>query len=92
MKGARGNGDVIAFIDHYSVTDHCGKQYQSTVRRVGCEVLCDRFSQHATNRVSHFDQRFAHWPPDKLQEVTDTHQQAAIYGTEILLMLRRMIE
>ena len=25
---------MIAFIDNYLVPDHCGKQYQSTVRRV----------------------------------------------------------
>ena len=50
MKGARGNGDMIVFVDHCSVTDDCGKQYQSTVRRVDCELLCERSSQHPLRR------------------------------------------
>ena len=39
LRGAWGNGDVIAFIDKSSVTDHSGKQYQCTVRRVDCDML-----------------------------------------------------
>ena len=35
VRGARGNGDVVAFIDKSFVTDHSGKQYQCTVRRGG---------------------------------------------------------
>ena len=46
MRGARGNGDVVAFIDKSSVTDHSGKQYQCTVRRVDCDMLCERASQY----------------------------------------------
>ena len=40
------NGDVVAFIDKSSVTDHSGKQYQCTVRRVDCDMLCERSSQY----------------------------------------------
>ena len=39
-------GDVIAFTDKSSVTDDSGKQYHCTVRRVDCEVLRRRSSQH----------------------------------------------
>ena len=46
MRGARGSGDVVAFIDKSSVTDHSGKQYQCTVRRVDCDMLCERSSQY----------------------------------------------
>ena len=55
MRGARGNGDVVAFIDKSSVTDHSAKQYQRTVRRVDCDMLCERASQYplyAANCVS----------------------------------------
>ena len=46
MRGGRGNGDVVAFIDKSSVADHSGKQYQYTVRRVDCDMLCERSSQY----------------------------------------------
>ena len=46
VRGARGNGDVVAFIDKSYVTDHSGKQYQCTVRRVDCDMLCERSSQY----------------------------------------------
>ena len=46
VRGGRGNGDVVAFIDKSSVTDHSVKQYQCTVRRVDCDVLCERSSQY----------------------------------------------
>ena len=46
VKGERGNGDVVAFIDNSLVTDHSGKQYQCTVRRVDCDMLCERSSQY----------------------------------------------
>ena len=46
VRGARGNGDVIASIDNSVVTDHSGKQYQCTVRRVDCDILCEKSSQY----------------------------------------------
>ena len=46
VRGAWGNGDVITSIDNSVVTDHSGKQYQCTVRRVDCDMLCERSSQY----------------------------------------------
>ena len=46
VKGARGNGDVVAFVDNSLVTDHSGKQYRCTVRRVDCDMLCERSSRY----------------------------------------------
>ena len=41
MKGERGTGDRIAFIDSTSVVDSKGQSYPCTVRRVDCDILCD---------------------------------------------------
>lgn len=46
VRGVRGNGDVAAFIDKSSVTDHSGKQSQCIVRRVDWDMLCERSSQY----------------------------------------------
>ena len=46
VRGARGNGDIIASIDNSTVVDHSGKAYQCTVRRVDCDVLCEKSSQY----------------------------------------------
>lgn len=46
VKGEKGNGDVVAFVDNSLVTDHSGRQYQCTVRRVDCDMLCERSSQY----------------------------------------------
>ena len=46
VRGARGNGDVIASIHNSAVIDHSGKQYQCTVRRVDCDMLCEKSSQY----------------------------------------------
>ena len=46
VRGARGTGDVIASIDNSVVRDHSGKQYQCTVRRVDCDLLCEKSSQY----------------------------------------------
>ena len=46
VKGARGNGGVVAFVDNSLVTDHSGKQYRCTVRRVDCDMLCERSSRY----------------------------------------------
>ena len=46
VRGARGNGDVVAYLDNSVVTDHSGKQYECTVRRVDCDMLCEKTTQH----------------------------------------------
>ena len=46
VRGARGTGDVIASIDNSVVRDHSGKQYQCIVRRVDCDLLCEKSSQY----------------------------------------------
>ena len=45
LKGAGGAGDV-AFIDASPVVDTTGKAYDCTVRRVDCELLCERSGQY----------------------------------------------
>ena len=52
MIGIRGNGDVIASIDNSVVTDHSGKQYQCTVRRADCDILCEKSSQYPLRCIS----------------------------------------
>ena len=54
VRGGRGNGDVVAFIDKSSVADHSGKQYQCTVRRwiATCYVRDLASTHYAANRVS----------------------------------------
>lgn len=46
IKGARGNGDTIAFVDNSSVVDSTGKGYSCTVRRVDCDVICEHTGQY----------------------------------------------
>ena len=46
VRGARGNGDVVAYIDNSVVTDHSGKQYECTVRRVDCDMQCEKTTEH----------------------------------------------
>ena len=46
VRGVRGNGDVVAFIDKSSVTDHSGKQSQCIVR-VDWDMLCGRSSHYS---------------------------------------------
>lgn len=43
VRGAR---DVIASIDSSTVIDHSGKQYQCTVRKVDCKMLCEKSTQY----------------------------------------------
>lgn len=45
LKGAGGAGDV-AFIDASPVVDTTGKVYDCTVRRIDCELLCERSGQY----------------------------------------------
>ena len=45
LKGAGGAGDV-AFIDASPVVDTTGKAYDCTVRRIDCELLCERSGQY----------------------------------------------
>ena len=46
MKGARGLGDTVAYVDNSPAVDAGGKLYQCTVRRVDCDVLCERTGQY----------------------------------------------
>ena len=43
IKGQKGNGDAVAFIDKLpgSVIDSSGQSYTCTVRRVDCDILCE---------------------------------------------------
>lgn len=41
MKGERGHGDTVAFIDNTAVIDSAGKSYSCSVRRTDCEVICE---------------------------------------------------
>ena len=41
IKGARGNGDTIAFLDHKPVINSDGQSHPCSVRRVDCEVICE---------------------------------------------------
>ena len=42
MKGQRGRGDVVAYVDPIQVVDTTGKEFLSTVRRTDCDVLCEK--------------------------------------------------
>ena len=80
VRGARGNGDVVAFIDKSSVTDHSGNQYQCTVRGGGgwivtCYVRDLASTHYAANHVSRQDQRFAHRSLVKV--MSDSHTSAS---------------
>ena len=46
MSGARGEGDVIAVVDDSVGTDCHGSQYDCTVRRVDCSILCEKSGQY----------------------------------------------
>ena len=39
MRGERGHGDVIAFIDMHEVIDERGEVYSCTLRRKDCDIL-----------------------------------------------------
>ena len=39
MRGERGHGDVIAFIDMHEVIDERGEVYPGTLRRKDCDIL-----------------------------------------------------
>ena len=44
VRGAR--GDIVAYIDNSVDTDRSGKQYECTVRRVHCDMPCEKTKQH----------------------------------------------
>ena len=46
LRGLRGTGEVVAFIDNSVVTDYNRKEYQCTMRRADCEILRERSSQY----------------------------------------------
>lgn len=48
IKGARGSGATVAFIDSTQVTDSTGQHYSRTIRRVDCEVICERSGKYPT--------------------------------------------
>ena len=54
---------------------------------VGLQWIVRASTHYATNHVSRWDQRFAHWSLIKVTRVPATRQLAAILGTEILLLL-----
>ena len=41
IKGERGKGDTVAFIDNHPVNDCSGQSHPCTVRRVDCDILCN---------------------------------------------------
>ena len=41
MKGQRGGGDTVAYIDEHPVVDSRGHSHHWTVRRVDCDILCE---------------------------------------------------
>lgn len=48
MKGERGHGGVVAFIDTQPVIDARGRSHSSTIRRVDCDLLCEQPNKHPT--------------------------------------------
>ena len=46
IKGQRGCGDVVAFIDKHPIIDSKGQSHSRTVRRVDCDLLCEPCGQH----------------------------------------------
>ena len=46
VKGNRGSGETIAFVDDTSVTSSSGKQYLQTIRRVDCDIISNENSDH----------------------------------------------
>ena len=40
VRGDRGHGDVVAYVDSTSVTDSDGKSFCCSVRRTDCQLLC----------------------------------------------------
>lgn len=42
MKGERGHGDTVSFIDDTAVIDSEGRSYSCSVRRTDCEMICER--------------------------------------------------
>ncbi len=46
IKGQRGHGDTVAFIDEHPVTDSKGQSHPRTIRRVDCAILCEPSGQY----------------------------------------------
>ena len=46
MKGQRGSGDTVAFVDKHPVIDSRGHSHPCTVRRVDCDLLCEPCGQY----------------------------------------------
>ena len=42
MRGERRCGEYVAFIDRNKVVDTTGQCHSTTVRRVDCDILCDK--------------------------------------------------
>ena len=49
IRGDRGSGEEVAYIDNRPVVDSDGHTYSATVRRVDCDVLCVRSSCRYTH-------------------------------------------
>lgn len=75
MKGARGTGDTIPFIDSTPVIDSKGQSYPRTFRRVDCDVIRERVQDHSlyiVDHVSHLDQHSTHHSLTKKRTVMTT--------------------
>lgn len=46
VKGNRGSGETVAFVDSTPVISSCGKQYLETIRRVDCDIISNENSDH----------------------------------------------
>ena len=46
VKGNRGSGETIAFVDSTPVTSSCGKQYLQIIRRTDCDIISEKNSDH----------------------------------------------
>ena len=95
VKGARGCGATVAFIDLSSpVFDSSGSYYQCTVRRVDCDILCERSGQYPSRcklYVKHSGQLSAHQLPIRARTITIIHHPVVTPNFVPSLLPNKMI-
>ena len=49
IKGQKGHGDVVAFVDETAVVDSTGNTFSCTVQGKSCEVVCEQTGRYPTH-------------------------------------------
>ena len=55
IRGERGHGDVVAYIDNTTVIDYLGNSFCCSVRRTECDIICKRNKGNLPVRCKHCD-------------------------------------